>query len=437
MVTRGGALALLGIIVLVCPAKADRTKLLEVDLKTGARRNIDGGKPKTRADKDLDAMLDGATGGSAFSTQDLEKIEQALRRFLRTTRPRAMPRLLLFLYPGRISRGALKELREVLVDVELLVDPCGRSVCRESVAKTVELLGRSIKQATIRTRRYTIRFKAVTIRTVSDLHGSDPETFRFDADEVVQSGQSGGGGKLIERLTRASQGYISQVTKDVSRRVKARRVALVGSPQVQRSGRLVTVSMAIRSDRTRLKTHVGGALIGAAEALARNPLTPPRSELKVVASVRFRKIERRSFSCMGEPVKLHLSGRLSQADLWSNYVTEHKKGGTQLSFSDDEARGGTESVGGGLDEARVQEILAGHFSLLAPCLQAEAGRNRRFRGVTLSFAVASSGKATGVSTKERASKQLKSCLESALGRVRFPRHGGAPRPVTYPMYIQR
>jgi hypothetical protein len=127
---------------------ADRTKLLEVDLKTGARRNIDGsGKAKNRADLQLDALLDSATGGAAFSTQDLEKIEKALRRFLRASRPRATPRLLLFLYPGRISRAGLKELREVLVEIDLVVDPCSRTVCRESVAKHIELLGKAMRQA--------------------------------------------------------------------------------------------------------------------------------------------------------------------------------------------------------------------------------------------------------------------------------------------------
>jgi len=316
------------------------------------------------------------------------------------------------------------------------VDPCGRSVCHDAVGKHIELLGRSIKQAVIRTRRYTIRFKSVTIRTVSDLRGSDPETFRFEADEVVKSGQSGGGSRLVDRLTHARAGYVQQVTKEITRRLRARRVPLTGSPQVQRGGGQVTVTMEIHSDRTRYRSHVGAALLAAGEALRANPLTPPRSELKVVAAIRFRKLERRTFTCMGEPVKLHLAGSLSLSELWDSYITEHKKGGTQLSFSDEEATGG--DVGQGtLDEGRVQEILAGHFNLLAPCLQSEAGRNRRFRGVTLSFSIAGSGKAAGVTTGERATSQLKSCVAAALARIRFPRHAGAPRPVSYPMYIRR
>jgi hypothetical protein len=431
------AVAALALVLAEGYASADRTKLLEVDLKTGSRRKIDRGGPKTRADRDLDAMLDGATGGSAFSTTDLEKIERALRHHLKAARPRAMPRLLLFLYPGRISRGGLKELREVLVDVDLVVDPCGRTVCQASVAKHLELLGRSIKQAVIRTRRYTIRFQTVTVRTAPDGPSDDYETYRFGADEVVQSGRRpGGGAKLVKRLGAAKAGYEQQITKEVARRVKVRRVRLAKPPRVSRGRRQVSVAMEIQSDRNRYKTDVLGALLGAAEALKKNPLTPPSSQLSVVALVRYRKVERKTFTCIGQPLALHLAGRMSQSELWQGYVNERKKGGTQLSFSDEEARGG---VGGGDEDEddRTQEILAGHFDMLAPCLQKEASRNRRFKGVTLTFSVAANGKATGVGFKERVGASLKLCLKAALGRIRFQRHRGSPRRVEYPMYIQR
>jgi hypothetical protein len=419
------------------PARADRTKLLEVDLKTGARRNIDGSGAKTRADRQLDAMLDSAAGGASFSTKDLEKIEKALRRFLKSARPRAMPRLLLFLYPGRISRGRLTELREVVVDVDLVVDPCGRNVCRASVAKTIELLGRSIRQAVIRTSRYTIRFKTVTIRTRLDLRGADDEVYQFKADQVVGTGQkSGGGYKLLDGISKAQKGYTQQVTKAVSRLARQRRVPLTGPPNISKKKRSVAVSMALKSDRNRYKSHVLGALIAAAEAVNKNPLTPPQVSYAVVAKIRFRKVERRTYSCMGQPLALYLKGRVSKGEIWSNYVVEKKKGGgTEMTFSDDEATGG---VGGAdMEEDRTSEILSAHFNLLAPCLQSEAGRNRRFKGVTLKFAVSSAGKATSVKYKERVSGSLGRCLKQALGRIRFQRHGGAPRQVEYPMYIKR
>lgn len=422
------------------PATADRTKLLEVDLKTGRRRNIEGRGPSTAADRSLDAMLDQATGGAAFSTKTLERIEKALRSYLRAARPRAMPRLLLFLYPGRISRGRLKDLREVQVDVDLVVDPCGRTVCKDSVAKHIELLGRSIKQAVLRTSRYTVRFKTVTIRTSQRMRGAEYEVYRFSAEEVVSSGrQRGGGSKLVNRLTKAQEGYTRKMTKAVARRVKLHRVRLSGAPVVEKSGRAVSVEMKINSDRVRYRSSVLGALIGAAEALSKSPLTPPDARYVVVASIRFRKLEKRTYSCEGQPLRLYLGGRLGKGEIWSSYVVEKRKikGSTRMTFSDDEARGGT---GGGDDDApdRTSEILAAHFNRMAPCLQAEAGRNRRFRGVTLKFAVSGRGEAVGLSFKERrVSGKLRKCLGAALRTIRFQRHGGAPRRVEYPMYIQR
>jgi len=438
--TRRKALILLvGLAVLAgAPrARADRTKLLEVDLQTGKKKTIDGKGPSSRADLDLDAALDGATGGASFSTKTLEKIETALRNHLRATRPRAMPRLLLFLYPGRISRSGLKELREVLVDVDLVVDPCGRSVCQESVGKHIELLGRSIHQAVLRTSRYTVRFKTVTIRTSQQMRGAEYDVYRFTAEEVVRSGSSGGGVALVTRLSRAKEGYTRAVTKEVARKVKLRRVPLSGPPVVERSGGAVSVSMKIASDRNRYRTQVLGALIGAAEALAGNPLTPPESRYVVVASVRFRQLEQRTYSCLGQPMSLLLKGRLSQSDVWNSYVVEKKKGDRQLSFSDEEARGGV-SGGGEEQEDRTTEILAEHFNKLAPCLQAEAGKSRRFRGVTLTFAVSGRGQAEDLGFKERGvSAGLRGCLSAALKQIRFQRHGGAPRKVVYPMYIKR
>lgn len=429
--------ALSAIVAVGAESSARRTPLLEVDLKSGKRKKIDRGGPSSAADRALDSMLDDATGGGAFSTTDLEKIERALRRYLRTARPRAMPRLLLFLYPGRVTRARLKEMREVLVDVDLVVDPCGRSVCHDSVAKHIELLGRAMKQAVIRTSRYRIRFKTITIRASQRLRGDEYEVFRFTAGDVVASGRTRGGGvKLVKQVTRAKDSYDRAMTRKVARRVKLRRVPLAGAPRVTRSRSAVQVALALRSDRVRYRGHVLGALIGAAEALRSSPLTPSRRELSVAAAIRFRRLEKRRFSCTGEPLDLHLRGRLGRKELWNSFVVEHKKGGKRLSFSDAEAAG----RGGGTDRGpdRTREILTASFDRLAPCLQAEARRNRRFRGVTLRFAVSGQGTAISIGFKERRlGRRVKRCLTSALRGIRFQRHGGAPRRVEFPMYIQR
>jgi len=416
--------------------RADSTKLLEVDLRTGSKRSID--PPKSAADRELDALVGGGAGGS-FSTAELEKIENALRRYLGAARLRATPRMILFLYPGRISRNSLRELREVKVDVELVVDPCSRSICTDSVAKSVEFLGKSIRQAVLRAGGYTIRFGVVVIRTTTEIQGTEFEVYRFGAEEVVQAGQqAGGGNQLVSQLVQAKESYARQMTKEVANRVKQRRVRLTKAPLVERDTRAVNVALEIQSDRVRYRTEVLGALMGAAEALRKSPLTPPTSNLQVVASIQMRGVEQHTFSCQGQPLGLFLDGRLSQSEIWSTYIVEKKKGGTQLDFSDDEASG----RGGGkddedLEEDRTQEVLAAHFNLLAPCLSAEATRSRSFRGATLKFAISKAGRAQGLSLKEGGSAALRSCLEAALGQIRFQKHGGAPRQVEYPMVIKR
>jgi hypothetical protein len=421
------------------PTLAERTKLLEVDLKTGAVRRIDASGPKTAADRDLDALLDKSTGAS-FSTDDLEKIEKAMRRFLEAARPRAMPRLMLFVYPGRISRSGLKELREVKVDIDLVVDPCSRTICTDAVGKHVELLGKALRQATLRTSRYTVRFGTVNIRTSTEMNDTQYDAYRFSAEEVVQAGQrAGGGAALVGRLSQAKEGYARQMTKEVAARVKARRVRLSKPPVVQRDARSVSVDLEIASDRVRYKTDVLGAFAGTAEALRKSPLTPTSSTLRLVATIPFKAVEHRSFSCTGQALGLFLDGKMSQSEIWSTYIVEKKKGGKQLTFDDDEASGrkATDDDDDGAGDDRTNEVLSGHFNLLAPCLSAEAARNRSFRGATLRFSIASTGKAGALSLRESSSATLRACLQGALEKIRFPKHRGAPRQVQFPMVIKR
>lgn len=426
--------------VLLGSARAERTKLLEVDLKTGSRHRIDAAAPSTAADKDLDSMLDKAAGGSSFSTDELERVEKSLRRFLDAARPRAMPRLLLFLYPGRISRISLKELREVKVDIDLLVDPCSRTICADAVGKTLEMVGRSLRQAVLRTSRYTVRFGTVTIRTITEMQGESYDVYRFDAEEVVQAGQrAGGGGALVSRVQQASEGYGRQMTQEIARRMKVRRVQLGKPPAVQREAKTVSIDLEIKSDRVRYKTEVLAALLGTAEALRKSALTPPSVTIQVVATVPFRTVERKTFRCTGQPLSLFLDGRLTQSDLWATYIVEKTTGGTRLTFDDAEASG-KKDVDAGADEGddRTTEILAAHMNLLSPCVTAEAARSRSFKGVTLTFFVAASGQAAQVGAREgSASSALKSCLKNVLSQIRFQRHRGAPRAVSYPMLIRR
>jgi len=158
-----------------------------------------------------------------------------------------------------------------------------------------------------------------------------------------------------------------------------------------------------------------------------------------VATIPFRSVERRSFTCQGQPVSLFLDGRMTQEEMWSTYIVEKKKGGTQLTFDDKEASGQTDVSGTDGDEGedRTSEVLGAHFNLLAPCLSAEAARSRSFRGTTIKFAISAAGTATQLTLKGGGSAALRGCLQAALAQIRFQRHGGAPRQVEYPMLIKR
>src|SRR4051812_47051203 len=139
---------------------AKETPLLEDDLAKNKRTRIDAPKDS------FDASLDDALGGpQGFSTKQLEKIEDRLRDELRRDRPRAIPRLIVFLYPGKISAERLKAMTEVNVDVELVMDPCERNVCKEAVAKHIELVGRAIGQPVVSGAGFKMVFQMLTLKT--------------------------------------------------------------------------------------------------------------------------------------------------------------------------------------------------------------------------------------------------------------------------------
>ena len=423
------------------PAAADNrrpTSLLEVDLRTGTKRSFDrNSKPKTKADKDLDALLDETTGES-FSSKELNKISVALRRFLRASRPRALPKMILFLYPGRISKTELRELREVKVNVELLVDPCHRTVCQGAVGQHLELLGKSLRQAVLRTKSYVIVFEDVTVRARIDGAGAAAfETYRFPAAAVVAAGKRRGAGPaLVKKAAAQRAGYERTMVKAILGRLRARRVRTRGAPRVTRVGRALAVELTVRSDRVRVKGHVLGALLGATEALIRSPLTPGEVGMTITALVPMRGVKKRIFRCGIHPMKLHMRGRVARAELWSTYIVEQKKKGRHLSFDDGEAARGPARAA--KSPQRINEILAGHTALFAPCLQAEARRSRAFRGVVLEFAVSQRGSATGLKvTPAQTGAATRLCLGKALARVRFSRHSGPPRRVRYPINIRR
>src|SRR5690242_8481756 len=88
--------------LVTAPAQADKTTpLLQDDLQHNKRTKIDG-----QDDMGLDALV----GGGGFSTKPLDTVEDRLRAELGRNRPRATPRMVLFLYPGRVDVEKLRAM---------------------------------------------------------------------------------------------------------------------------------------------------------------------------------------------------------------------------------------------------------------------------------------------------------------------------------------
>jgi hypothetical protein len=428
------------LIVLLAPSlalaqPAKETTLLQDDLSSNKRTKIDG------ATDQFDSALDAALGGpSGFSTKELEKIEDKMRAELRRDRPRATPRLIMFLYPGRVSPEKLKHMSEVFVDVELVMDPCDRNVCREAVAKHIELVGRAIGQPSLSAPGYKLTFKQLTLKTSTTMHGDELMVYLVPIAECIKAAsRSGGGLAWLQSQEHAEQDYEPIVMKAIARHANERRVSLGMPPKVLRSGGRVEVELKVRGDRARVQQQAMDAL-GAAEAgLRDNPKTPADTALDVSVETDVRGQPPRRFRSTGNSVGLWLDGRLKGGELWANYVEEVKKqpGAVRMGFDDAEAKGG--DLGGGEpDDNEALAVVGEHFAQLAACAKAEAQRTPGFHGVTVAFRWLPSGQAADVAPKEPAlrSKPIANCIKDALSMVRLPRFSGEPRTIEYPIKMR-
>src|SRR5262245_38459306 len=138
--------------------------------------------------------LDSLVGGGGFSTKPLDTIEDRLRAELGRNRPRATPHLVLFLYPGRVDMDKLRAMSEINVDVQVVMDPCERSVCRESVGKHIEMVGRAVGKVQISTQAYKINFKNLTLSTQTQMHDTEVETYNISIADCIAAAAKPGGG---------------------------------------------------------------------------------------------------------------------------------------------------------------------------------------------------------------------------------------------------
>ncbi len=431
--------AVVGLASVCAAARADTsrdTTLLQDDLAKNQRTRIDA--PKDAFDSDLDAALGGPQG---FSTKPLEQIEDRIRAELRRDRPRASPRLILFFYPGRTNAEKLKAMREINVDIELVMDPCDRNVCKEAVAKHIELVGRAVGTPSVSGPNYKMVFQSLTLKTSTTLHDDEVQVYQVPIAACIDAARKPGGGVAwLDAQAHAEEDYEPIVTKAIARHAAERRVALAAPPSVKRGSSVVDVLVKVRGDRSRTQQQAIDAFAACAAGLRDNPKSPSQAALEVDVDTGMRDGPRK-FRAPGNPVGLYIDGQMSGGDLWASYVGEVKKGQQQMSFDDADASGHApagDSMAPDPDDNEVVQLLSSNFAPLAACARTEAARNHAFHGVVLTFRWTGAGRAENIDVKEAALKgtPLKSCLATALGGIRLPRHNAAPRTIEYPIRVK-
>jgi hypothetical protein len=437
------ARAAVALVLLCCSAEAAQprkgTALLETDLRAGKTTRIDA-KGGDALDAEMDAVLGRAGAKSqSFSTKELDAIEQRLLADLRRERPRATPHLIVFVYPGRITPEKLKVLEEVFVDLEILLDPCERVVCRDAVARHIELVGRAVGKAERQTQRYKLVFKSLILRTKVNFRDAEVDEFRIPmTDAVATAGRAGGGRAWLDEMAHSTAQFEPLVAKAIARQAAKYRVGLIGAPHVGRQGDHADAVLKIRADRSRLQSQVIDALVAAAAGFRENPATPPNLTFEIQAHVPMKGTTVQRFKCLGQPVRALLDRQLDASTLWSTYVREilQQKGVTTMSFGDDDDDG---KAGPSASDADAVAVLAENFNRLRDCARGEIARNPRFGGATITFRWLPQGRAADVALKEPGLRggPLQQCLEAAFRGLRFPTFDGAARAVEYPLRLKR
>lgn len=418
-------------------AQGKPTPIYEDDFATGKRTKIDA------PTDELDAQLDAALGGpQGFSTRDLEQIENRLRAELERQRPRATPKLVVFLYPGRVSAERLKSMAEIDVDIELLIDPCDRTVCREAVARHLELVGRAVGKAVYASAGYKLVFKTLTLEAAGGGARGDELTAQRIAIEdcIAAAARPGGGLAWLDARAHAEQDYEPLMLAAVAHQASLRRVQLVGPPAVARAGGSVRVGVRARGDRNRTQLQVLDALQAEMAALRTSPATPSDVRLEVALDVPLRKLETHRYRAPGAAVAQLLDGKLDAGALWSSYVEEVREDAQRIGFDDRDARGGGDSASAPPppDDNEALAMLNARFADIAGCAKSEAARNPHFAGTIIGLRWLPSGQATGIAPREPALRAgaLQKCLAAAIGAIRLPRFSGEPREIDYPIRLQ-
>jgi hypothetical protein len=98
------------------------------------------------------------------------------------------------------------------------------------------------------------------------------------------------------------------------------------------------------------------------------------------------------------------------------------------------SKSGTDHI---LSDEEVEDVILINFGALRTCVLKELDSNPRFRGVNVQFFIRPSGTTGGVKIKEKKlrNRPIAACLIGRFRNMKFPKHGGLNRGVTYPLTV--
>src|SRR5262249_27054609 len=159
-------------------------------------------------------------------------------------RPRASPRLVMFVYPGRISIDKLRAMSEIFIDLELVMDPCARSVCRDAVAKHIAMVGRAVGKRALAPSSFKAALQNLTLRTATTMHDARVEPYVIPIADCINASQKPGGGLAwLNSRQKQQDDFEPLMVKAIVRQAQGWRVDLSGIPTVRRGGGSVAVAM--------------------------------------------------------------------------------------------------------------------------------------------------------------------------------------------------
>ena len=416
-------------------ARAEKpTPLLEDDLRANRRTVIDA--PKDALDSDLDAVLGGPQG---FSTKELARVEDKLKAELQRDRPRASPRLVVFMYPGKVSAERLRAMREVFVDIELTIDPCSRSVCDEALGKHIEMIGRAVGVPVVKAQSFSIVYKNLTLKAETDVRGDELIVISLPvADAVGAAKRAGAGQALVAQRRHADTDYVPLMTKAISGEASRRRVTLGHPPAVTRNGGGVDVALKMKVDRARQEQQVLDALFATGAALAASTVTPSQGRIEIEVDNGSRGSGLTHYRCPLAPAMRYSKGELDSKAMLGSYLEKVLEDKNAQRMDLDSGPGEADSDGPVADDSEAINAISSSFGSVGACAKAEAASNPRFRGVTVLVGWSGSGRAASIDVKEAALKAgpLVGCLRRAFENIGLPHFRGATRTIEYPIKLK-